>query len=264
MAVPAMVGLACAPAGAQPAPDPEGARPHLYEVAPEQMRTPPASLRQDSGYVEVSGTARVEVSPDRARASFAVETRAEAAGDAAGDNAELMDSVMDALRAADLPGLEIETYGYTLRPEYRFTQEDGTRVRTIDGYTALNNIRVTVSDVDAVGRVVDAAIGAGANRVSGLSFEASDTEDARREALTRAVETARAEAATIAAALGRELGPPLEVRGGAQQPQPREAAMMRTAMAQARERDTPIEAGEQTVSASVTIKFALGPEVGGR
>jgi uncharacterized protein YggE len=244
------------PAGAQ-APPPAGnddlAHAYLYEVAPEQVADP-----KEVGFVEVSGTAVVMVAPDRARASFAVESRGATAGEASGANANVMTAVTAALERAGIPGLAVETFGYSLRPEYSYPSGQDRRTRTIAGYTALNNIRVTVEDVEVVGRVIDLAVEAGANRVSSLTFEASDTEAARREALALAVERARSEAEVMAAALGRELGPALEVRGGAQVPTPirAQAMAMRGVMEAAAE--TPIEAGDQSVRASVTIRFALG------
>jgi uncharacterized protein YggE len=247
-------GRSAAAEPAPPAPTGDLAHAYLYQVP-----VLPASSGQDQETpptIEVSGSASVPVPADVARVSFAVETRGKQAAAAASENAQTMSRVIDALRAASLPGLHIETFGYSLTPEYLTASPQGDRTRVIDGYTALNNIRVTVTDVQAAGKVMDTAIGAGANRVSGLSFEASETADARREALTRAVSEARTQAQAIADALGRELGPPVEIRGGAQQPQPRPQGVMMMA----RDMATPIEAGDQTVTASVTIRFALGPE----
>ena len=78
-----------------------------------------------------------------------------------------------------------------------------------------------------------------------------------------AVARAREQAATIAAALGHELGPALEVRGGSALPRPgpEMGLMFRAEAAQVA---TPIEAGDQTVTATVTIKYALGPRRSGR
>ncbi len=250
-----------ATAGAQE-PSPTGgedlARVHIYQVAPEQV----AQGQQEAGFVEVSGTGSVSVSPDRAVVTFAVETRDEGAGASAAANAEAMDAVLTALRAAGLTGLTIESYGYSLQPEYSTVMEGSRRIRVIEGYTALNNIRVGVAETDGVGQVIDVAIQAGANRVSGLSFVASDTDAARQEALTKAVRQAREQAATMAAALGRELGAALEVRGGSAQARPRgDMLLMRAEAAQVA---TPIQAADQMVTATVTIKFALGPRRGGR
>ena len=215
-------------------------------------------------FIEVNGIGVIQVTPDRARISFAVETQAASASEASTRNARHMDAVVRALRALGVKDLTVETFGYALRPDYTQRPDDPERGRVISGYTALNNIRVTLGDIQAVGRTMDAAIQAGANRVSSLTFEATDTETARHDALTLAVTRARREAETMAAALGRTLGEPLEVRGGAETPSPRyrggEAMMVME-----RAVDTPIEAGDLNVTATVSIRFALdGPPSVGR
>ena len=194
--------------------------------------------------------------------SFAMETRAPAANDAAYANADAMEAVLAAVRAGGFSELDLETYGYALQPEY--SARTNIRTREIVAYTALNNVRATISDVDAVGRLIDVAIAAGANRVSSISFIASETEGARSQALAQAVASARAQARVIAEALGHELGQPLEVRGGAQRPVPMRAQAAVRTLGAAQAAPTPIEAGDQRVTATVTIRFALGPELGGR
>ncbi|MGD2071394.1 MAG: SIMPL domain-containing protein [Gemmatimonadota bacterium] len=211
-------------------------------------------------FLEVSGTAQVSVPADRARIRFAVETRAPTAAEATGQNADRMDAVVGALRGLDLEGARLETSGYQLTPVYRRPERGGEQ-QVIDAYRALNHVELTVDDVDAVGRALDAGIEAGANRVAGLSFEARDTDEARLEAVRAAVAKARQEAQAMAGALGLPLGPPLEVRGGAQVPTPpRPVAYMRMDAAMEQAAPTPVEPGEQTVTASVTIKYRLQVE----
>lgn len=241
-----------------PQASPPVGRIHAYEV-PVNRTTPPQSQEQGPGWIQVNGTGSVSVAPDRARVSFAVESQATTAAEASGANADVMDAVFSAIRAGGFAGLSLETFGYSLRPDY--SNNNDQRGRQISSYTAVNNVGATVEDVNGVGRVIDAAISAGANRVASISFFASDTEEARQEALAMAVRNARTEARIIAESLGYQLGAALEVTGGAQRPiAPYENAGMALA---SRRADTPIEAGEQTVNASVSVRFALGPELGG-
>jgi uncharacterized protein YggE len=231
---------------------------HRYEVSAEHAALLEAARQasQEAGFLEVSGEGRVAVPADRARVVFAVETEGTTAGEASSANAELMTAVLDAVRSLDLEGLELETHGYSLTPEYTRASGEG-RAPKISGYRAQNHVGASIDDPDLVGQVIDAAIGAGANRVTALTFEADDTEPARREALRQAVAQARAEAEAIAEALGVPLGPPMEVRGNANVPGPLprfRPMMMEAAVAAA----TPVEVGEETVTASVTIKYRLG------
>ena len=243
-------GAAAAQAGPSPAPD-------LYEVSAEHAAAvTPQEAPQAAPFIQVSGSAEVQVPADRARLSFAVETEAPTARAASQQNAERMDAVVAALR--ELVGADgrVETWGYSLQPRYRYREGQAP---AIQGYQAINHVRVTVDDVTGIGRLIDAGIAAGANRIAGLDFEARDTEAARMEAVRQAVQKARTEAAAIAEALGVPLGPPLEVHGGAEMPPPRpmyDMAVMREQMASAP--TTPIEPGQQTVRANVTVKYRIG------
>jgi hypothetical protein len=238
----------CASVGAQGVPRTAPERDAGQASPPEKRPT-----------IQVTGSASVTVPADRARVTFAVESREQSAQGTSQANAAAMTAVLSALHGAGFQGLHIDTYGYSLSPVYTsVANQDGSRVQRIDGYRALNNVRATLTDLSAVGKLIDTATAAGANRVSGISFEASDPEQAQQKALAEAVRRAREQARTIAAALDRELGPPIEVSGGAQTPTPPRPMMF--AAAARMEAETPIEAADQTVSASVTITFALGPE----
>jgi uncharacterized protein YggE len=213
---------------------------------------------EEGGTLQVTGRAQVSVPSDLVRVNFTVETEATSAREATQLNAERMDAVTRALRGAGIAGLEMETFGYDLQPEY----ESGRNVtnRLISGYRVRNNLRVTLGDVDATGTTMDLAIEAGANRISNLFFEASDTRAAELEALRRAVAMAREQADAMAGAMGVRLGAALEVQGGASAPSPRSPGgiMMR---AEAGVPTTPVEAGEQLVTATVTVTYRILEEL---
>jgi uncharacterized protein YggE len=218
------------------------------------LPTPPQEA--SDGTIRVTGQAQIQVPVDRASISFGVETESESAREASSLNAARMEAVVNALRGAGIPGVEIETFGYSLNPEYRYPNRDDPSRQTISGYRATNHIRVTIPEVGDAGEILDVGIGAGANRVVNLQFEAVDTREARLQALREAVRAAQEEARTIAEAMGVILGSPLEVSGGASASEPRvlaRAALMEE-MAAVR---TPIEAGLQTVSANVTILYRI-------
>jgi uncharacterized protein len=215
----------------------------------------------DAPVLVVRGQGEVEVDPDRARVSFAVETEAGSAREAADQNARQMTRVLDAVRAAgrELPGFRVETQGYSLNPRYQTPRDTG--VSEIAGYTARNHVVVTVDRVGEVGRIMDAALQNGANRMAGLQFMVRDPEPHREAALREAVRKARAEARVMAEALGMRLGPPVHVEGGAELPMPRPMGDMVafSRMEAAVSVPTPVEAGIQTVTAYVTIRFRLEP-----
>jgi len=196
--------------------------------------------------LEVSGTASVVIAADRVRATFAVETEASMARAASTENADLMEAVILAVRQSGAVGLSVQTSGYDVPAK---PQEP-----RIAGYTAVNSVQVTLEDVEAVGRLIDVAILAGANRVASLVFFSSDTQGARLRALTEAVTRARAEAATVADAMNMKLGGALRVRTDS----PRQGFQVRASIREAAQAaTTPVAPGQLTVRATVTITFRL-------
>ena len=168
--------------------------------------------------IVVSGQAEVEAPPDRARIFLAVETESSSARGAGESNADRVTSVTAAVRSAGefAEGLPVETAGYSLNTVYAPVAQG--RPREIAGYVARNTLRVTVDEVTRVGGLIDAALAAGSNRVSGLQFEVRDPEPFRAEALRQAIHSARSEAEAMAESLGMSLGAPIEVEGGAAVP----------------------------------------------
>lgn len=221
--------------------------------------SPVAALQDVPGgsVVTVSGRGTVEAEADRASIFLAVETEGSSAREAAGQNADLMTAVTGAVRSAGegAEGFRVSTSGFALSP--RYGDQVGREPRIV-GYVARNTLEVTVDEVDRVGALIDAGLMAGANRVSGLDFQIRDPEPLRTEALREAIRLARAQAETMADALGMTLGPPLDVQGGADFPYPQPFARPE-ALEMRAQAPTPIESGPLTVSANVTIRFRLDP-----
>lgn len=206
----------------------------------------------EAGTLRVSGRASVAVTPDRANLRFAVETEAPTAAEAARSNADGMASVIAAVRALVGEAGDLGTDGYLLSPVYRTVTRNNASESIIVGYRAVNHVRVTLHDLEIVGPVLDAAIGAGANRVSQLSFFASNSEPARLEAIAQATASARAEAEALARALGGELDAVLEVSvSAAGSPTSQVTRMVML------EASTPIEPGSQQLEVSVSITYRL-------
>lgn len=205
------------------------------------------------------GHGETRVSPDRATLLAAVETRARTAAEAAAGNATTQTRVIAALRALGLDADQVTTVGYNVQPEYRYDPNGGGRPQVV-GYVARNTVRAEMRRVDQVGRAIDAALGAGANRIAGVNFFASNQDEARRAALGIAVANACRDAEVMARAIGSSLAGVLDVTAmdfGFPPPRPMmDMAMARGAeMAQAPE--TPIEAGDITVRVQVNARFGI-------
>lgn len=75
----------------------------------------------------------------------------------------------------------------------------------LTGYNVSSTLAVRVTEMDKVGGMIDAAFGAGANTLNGISFSATDTSAAKAEALKIAVADANAKAEVLADAAGLKI-----------------------------------------------------------
>ena len=150
--------------------------------------------------VRVSATGEVRVKPDEGWVDLGVETQGASAQAAAEANASTMQRVIDALVRAGVPRDQVETQGFNVFPEYD-GRPDGGEPR-LRGYRVSNVVTAHVADVSRVGSVIDAGLGAGANRVNGVRFGVREAARYREQALQEAVRRGRAEAQVLAGALG--------------------------------------------------------------
>ena len=148
--------------------------------------------------ITVTSTATVGSEPDQATLRIGVESQADESAVALADNGATTDDVLAALRDAGIAADDVQTDRLDV---FRRTVDRKTpRERTV--FVADASLSVTVRDLDSVGAVIEAAVGAGATSVRDIRFEVSDPSKARTEALEQAVQGARAKADAMAAAAG--------------------------------------------------------------
>ena len=191
--------------------------------------------------VSVTGTGTVSVIPDRAELSFGVESRGATAKGALAANAVEMRKLIAALRSAGAAGIATQWVG--VNPVLR----DGV---TIEEWSATNTVSASIEAAKA-GALIDTAVGAGANQVYGPSLSSSDAKKLQQDALQAAVADARARAEALAKAAGGTLGAVVtlsEGGGGGVLPYAEKAAM---------DSGTPIVAGPQDVTATVSVTYEL-------
>src|SRR6266851_6442214 len=198
--------------------------------------------------IEVDGTGEARTSPDTADLDLAIDTQAKTAEEAANRNAALAAKVIDALKSKLGAKGKITTGGYALNPEY---DQRPTQRPTIIGYTAQNTVTVNTGALDLIGALIDSAIAVGANRVNSLNFSVKDDTKPRTVAITIATRDAHAQASALAAALGVKLGKVVKATTISEvRPIPMQRGM---AMAMSAKVATPVEPGEVTVPATVSL-----------
>lgn len=151
----------------------------------------------------VQGSGLVTLDPDNATIIVGVRESAADVGEAQSTvNAKLAD-VVEKLRSMGVKDEDIQTNSIDIFEDYDYSSGDDDSPRRF--YSASNSISVTIADIDNAGSYIDAVFEAGANTFSGISFEASDTEAAKKRALELSVENARKKAEILARAAGMEI-----------------------------------------------------------
>jgi uncharacterized protein YggE len=217
----------------------------------------PARAEQDSG-ISVVGEGRVIATPDIARVTFAVERTDPALNKALADAAGAMAAVQDGLIQLGVRSEDIRTVSFAVSPIYdnpRPTDTTSGSVPALRGYRVSNAVEVTIRTFDSTGSVIDAIVGAGANRVNGISFETSRLADFKAQARELAVADARAKADQLARLAGVNLGQPRlidesDASGG--------PTVRVTAMAAPAAENTPIAGGQLEVRTTVRVVWDIG------
>lgn len=201
--------------------------------------------------ITVSGEGEVRGVPDRATLSAGVSTVAPNAKDALAQNARKMNAVFDALKALGIPERAIQTSNLSVQPQY----SDGSKgAPRITGYQVSNQVGVIVDDAKKLGAVIDTLVMAGANQIDSIGFSFSDPSALETKAREAAMADARQRAETYARAGGVAVGPVVSIAEGASAaPSPVFRAMNMIAESA----PSPTAAGESSVSASVTVVYAL-------
>jgi uncharacterized protein YggE len=198
-----------------------------------------------SGGITVLGTGSANVTPDRASFAFGTVSQAQTANAALAASSRAVARVIAALKKAGVAQADLQTSDVSLSPRMNDNGND------IVGYTASNTVTTaTIRKLGDAGDVVDAAVDAGANQVSGPNLLASDQDAAYRTALKAAVAQARTKAETLASASSSTLGRITAIveGGGGAVPLPLGA----------KDSAVPIEPGTQEIEATVTVTFAIG------
>ena len=205
--------------------------------------------------ISVTGTGSVSARPDMASVTFSVEARGNTANEALEANSRRMREAMAALKRAGIEERDLQTTGLYLNTVNR-VDDNGRWTDQVSPYEATNSLVARVRDIDETGAVIDAAVKAGINGLGGIQFGFADDAALMDEARKKAVENARSKAALYAAAAGVSLGELILITepGSSAGPQP----MYRMAMDAAEMAPPPpVAAGETSVSASVTLVWAI-------
>lgn len=202
--------------------------------------------------VSISGLGEVKSPPDMATISSGVVSEAVSAKDALAKNNAAMAGVIAALKNAGIKEEDIQTSGFSVSPKYPAYPA----AQRIVGYTVSNNVTAHVKNLKNLGPILDTLVQSGSNQISGITFGIDEPKKVLDEARKKAVADARAKAELYAEAAGVSLGRVVQIAEQTAITPP--VPMMRMAVeAAAADASVPIAAGQQTVSATVSITYEI-------
>ena len=154
----------------------------------------------------VSGSATANTKTDKVIVSLGVETADKTAEKALLSNSNLMNTVIDALKAAGLQQNETSTSSFFIKPNYNYSKY-GDRGNLM-GFTVSNSIHIESSNIDSVSQWIDTAVQAGANIVNDIYFSVSEEklQKIKNVLLKEAVANAKSKADIVAGAAGINVG----------------------------------------------------------
>lgn len=211
-----------------------------------------ATADQPRPTITVTGSGEVAAEPDMATVTLGVVHEAKTAAAAMGQTSGATARIIAALRDAGVDKRDMQTSGLSLDPLWANRKYDSDDAPRIDGFVARNTLSVRVRDMDRLGGVLDQVLQVGANNFQGLTFGVQEPGPLIDAARIDAVQDAARKAALLAEAAGVTLGPVLSMSEGAGA-QPRPVMMM-----EARAASVPVAAGEVSLTATVTMVFAIG------
>ncbi len=222
-------------------------------VAPGSVAPEPAARAR----IVVVGEGSVTVAPDYARIRSGVTTEGKTAKQASEANAKLMSAVIAALLNSGIARKDIQTAQFSIEPIYTSQSKlSGPAESKLSGYRVSNQVNVTIHQIAQVGDVLDRLIEAGATDAGNVAFLVSDRDKVLDQARESAIANARHKAELYAQAGGLTLGRVAWITESSDFEPILPMGVERRRMAAAA---PPIESGENTITARVTVGFDIAP-----
>lgn len=222
-------------------------------VATASFAAPQGSF--DTSEIHVTGQASRFVAPTYAILTLGITSENTNINAAKSNNDRIMSDLISRLSNLNVAKKDIYTSNISINPTNDY--QEGKRVNT--GYRVSNLVTVKINNLDSVGKVVDAAVNAGANDINSLSFQNDTSQQLSDSLTTEAIQNGQHKAEVIAAALGRTLGPVKTVNISNTETSTFDQGYYRSAkvLAANLSTSTPVEKGSLIVSQDADIVYYL-------
>ena len=226
----------------------------VFGAAPVAMsqEAPPPGPRPPLGpSIAVVGSGTAAGRPDTAEVTAGVIAQSSTAAQALAQNTASMEKVLKAVAALGIAQKDIQTINVSVIPQRRQGRPDAQQPPEIVGYEVSNQVRVTVRDLNVLGRLLDELVSQGTNALGGIRFFVANPAPLLDQARAQAGADARRKAEVYAKAAGVRLGRVLSIRESAPAAPRFEGVRMQALSA------VPVAPGEQEFQASVSVTYAI-------
>jgi uncharacterized protein YggE len=206
----------------------------------------------DNRFITVTGVGTISVVPDAVRFNATVSTVGSTNAAALSTASKSAAAVRSTLIKAGIATKDIRSTNISVYPEYNWTQEAGTK---ITGYRASQSFDVLVRTASKAGTIIEAVVTAGGDAVQlgGVMPTTLNPATATEDARAAAVANAKSKASSYAKLLGT-IGKVLSLE---EQSSPVYSSPFPMAKAEAADSAVQIDLGEQDVTVTITVRWAL-------
>lgn len=205
--------------------------------------------------ITVSGQGIVYAKPDVGYVNVGVEIQRLTAKEASEENAKIMNQIVSALLKLGVKEDDLTTLDYSIQPVYNYPEKEAP---VLVGYMVRNNLSIKITkklangdlDTGFLSEVLDAATSNGANVISGLSFDISNKDELKLEAIKLAMEDAKKKAEAALEVVDEKIKGVAEINiSDVYYPVYRDVKNITSEM------QTPIFTGTESVQVTVNVKF---------
>ena len=214
--------------------------------------------------ISVNGDGEVKVAPNLAQFTFAVTAKGKTAQEAQSTSTARMNNILGFIKSQGVEDKDVKTSDYNLSPKFTYESSmepcDGWNCpppkEIPDGFEVSQIITVKVHDVSKAGALLAGVGEKGATGISSLSFILEDEKPSKAEARDKAAADAKEKAQKIAQQFGMKLGRLTSYYENQTYDEPT-AGGYAMDMAKSEVAPVPLPAGEQKITASVSVSYEL-------
>ena len=204
--------------------------------------------------LNVNGLGQVNLTPDIAYIYIGVHTEGATASEAVEANKSQTSSLISSIKKSGVDEKDIRTTNFSIWPSQQYGP-DGTISGTV--YMVDNTVYITVRELDGLGDLLDSDISAGANTINSIQFDVADKAQALKDARTKAVADAQAQAQELAEAAGVSLGEIQTINFYENSAYPVDMGKGGGGVAYDAASAVPIQPGQLTVSVNVNLTYSI-------